>query len=71
MVDAEFVVHCPPSPYPPTACRIAGAGLYVKSLERQLRRRGLTPPLLEHDLVAEMRGERQDVLPGPPSETTR
>lgn len=52
------------------ACRVAGAGLYVKSLERQLRRRGLTPPLLEHDLVAEMRGERQEVLPDPPSPPT-
>ena len=50
------------------ACRVAGSGLYIKSLKRQLRRRGLTPSLLEHDLVAEMRGERQRVLSGPPSQ---
>jgi predicted secreted protein len=49
------------------ACRVAGSGLYIKSLEHQLRRRRLTPLLLEHDLVAEMRGERQEVLPGPPN----
>ncbi len=48
------------------ACRVAGSGLYMKSLKRQLRRRRLTPPLLEHDLVAEMRGERQQVLPTRP-----
>jgi hypothetical protein len=51
------------------ACRVAGSGLYIKSLKRQLRRRRLTPPLLEHDLVAEMRGERQKVLPAPPSQS--
>jgi predicted secreted protein len=51
------------------ACRVTGSGLYVKSLERQLRRRRLTPPLLEHDLVAEMRGERQEVLPAPPNQS--
>jgi hypothetical protein len=45
------------------ACRAAGSGLYIKAIKRQLRRRGLTPPLFEHDLVAEMRGERQEVLP--------
>jgi hypothetical protein len=50
------------------ACRVAGSGLYIKSLERQLRRRRLTSPLLEHDLVAEMRGEHQEVLPAPPSQ---
>jgi predicted secreted protein len=48
------------------ACRVAGSGLYVRSLKRQLRRRGLTPPLLEHDLVAEMRGQHQQVFPTPP-----
>lgn len=48
------------------ACRLAGSGLYISALKRQLRRRGLTPPLLEHDLVAEMRGQRQHVLPTSP-----
>jgi uncharacterized protein YbbK (DUF523 family) len=44
------------------ACRRAGAGIFIRSLQRQLRRRGLAVPLLEHDLVAEMRGQRQRVL---------
>jgi predicted secreted protein len=44
------------------ASRRAGEGLFIRSLQRQLRRRGLAVPLLEHDLVAEMRGQRQDVL---------
>jgi hypothetical protein len=48
------------------ACRAAGSGYYIKAVQRQLRRRRLTPPLLEHDLVAEMRGERQEVLPASP-----
>jgi predicted secreted protein len=52
------------------ACRVAGAGLFINSLQRQLRRRRLTPPLLEHDLVAEMRGERQHVLPTGPDRLT-
>lgn len=41
------------------ACRVQGEGLYVRTLRRQLERRGLAVPFLEHDLVAEMRGERQ------------
>lgn len=41
------------------ASRRAGTGIFTRSLQRQLRRRGLAVPLLEHDLVAEMRGERQ------------
>jgi predicted secreted protein len=51
------------------ACRLAGSGLYINSLKRQLRRRRLTPPLLEHDLVTEMRGERQQVLPTSPGKS--
>jgi predicted secreted protein len=47
------------------ACREAGSGLYIAALKRELRRRRLTTALLEHDLVAEMRGERQQVLPAP------
>jgi predicted secreted protein len=46
------------------ACRNAGQGLFVRALARELRRRRIDVPLLEHDLVAEMRGERQRVLPG-------
>jgi predicted secreted protein len=45
------------------ACRRAGAGIFIRSLRRQLRRRGLDVPLLEHDLVAEMEGRCQRVLP--------
>ena len=48
------------------ACREAGEGLYISALKRQLRRRRLTIPLLEHDLVAEMHGRRQQVLPRSP-----
>jgi hypothetical protein len=49
------------------ASRRAGGGIFIRCLQRRLRRRGLEAPLLEHDLVAEMRGERQrllDRLPG-------
>jgi predicted secreted protein len=46
------------------ACREAGPGLFIAALERELKRRSLAVPLLEHDLVAEMRGEPQQVLPG-------
>lgn len=45
------------------ACRRAGRGLFVEALSDELARRGLVVPLLEHDLVAEMRGERQRVWP--------
>lgn len=39
------------------ACRTAGEGLFIRVLRRELRRRGLEVPMLEHDLVAELRGE--------------
>jgi predicted secreted protein len=45
------------------ASRRAGAGIFTRALQRELRRRHLTVPLWEHDLVAEMRGEHQQVLP--------
>jgi predicted secreted protein len=47
------------------ASRRLGAGIFIQALERQLRRRHLAVPLFEHDLVAEMRGERQQVLDSP------
>ena len=47
------------------ACRTAGQGLFIRALGRELRRRGIGAALLEHDLVAEMRGEPQQVLPRP------
>ena len=44
------------------ACRRAGEGLFIKALDRELKRRRLTVPALEHDLAAELRGQRQAVL---------
>lgn len=41
------------------ACRRAGQGLFTQALDRELRRRGLSVPALEHDLAAELRGEPQ------------
>lgn len=46
-----------------TACRTAGEGLFVRALKHQLRRRNLAVPFLEHDLVAEMRGQPQTLRP--------
>lgn len=43
-------------------CRQAGAGLFVKALDRALERRRLTVDAFEHDLAAELRGQRQSVL---------
>ncbi|MGA8803873.1 MAG: hypothetical protein WB866_04225 [Solirubrobacterales bacterium] len=40
-------------------CRTAGEGLFLRTLARQLARRGITVPLAEYDLVAEMRGAPQ------------
>lgn len=50
-------------------CRRAGEGMFVGLLDRELRRRGLTVPALEHDLAAELRGERYSVLAIPPTRT--
>jgi predicted secreted protein len=71
----EVIAHTPPDTVDRktlnreavAACRVAGSGLYISALKRQLRRRRLAVPLLEHDLVAEMRGQRQHLfssLPG-------
>jgi predicted secreted protein len=49
-------------------CRIVGEGLFIRTLKRQLSRRQIEVPLLEHDLVAEMHGDPQvslEVLAGP------
>ncbi|MFN8032928.1 MAG: 2-thiouracil desulfurase family protein [Mycobacterium sp.] len=43
-------------------CRRAGEGLFIRSLDRELKRRRLTVPAIEHDLAAELRGERQWLL---------
>lgn len=40
-------------------CRIAGDGLFTRALKRQLRRRAIDVRVLEHDLIAEMRGLEQ------------
>ena len=47
-------------------CHRRGEGLFIKALDRELKRRRLDVPAFEHDLVAELRGRRQQVLvPGP------
>ncbi len=50
-------------------CRRAGEGLFIGALDRLLRRRGLAVPALEHDLAAELRGQRQPLLVAPPPRT--
>lgn len=50
-------------------CRRPGAGLFIESLDRELQRRRVNLPAREHDLAAELRGERQSVLAGPPPRT--
>jgi predicted secreted protein len=41
------------------ACRTAGEGMFLRLLRLRLRRLRLDVPLLEHDLIAEMRGVAQ------------
>jgi uncharacterized protein YbbK (DUF523 family) len=48
------------------ACRVAGEGLFTRTLRRQLERRHAGVPFVEYDLVAEMRG-----LPQPPGGVAR
>ena len=43
-------------------CRRAGEGLFIQELDRALSHRHLTVPAFEHDLAAELRGERQAVF---------
>ncbi len=50
-------------------CRRPGDGLFIKALDKQLRRRHVAVPAFEHDLAAELRGERQAVLAPGPSRT--
>ncbi len=47
-------------------CRREGEGLFIAALDRQLCRRGLEVPALEHDLAAELRGSRQTLLSAGP-----
>ena len=42
-----------------TTCQVPGEGLFVRALRRQLRRRKIDVPFLEHDLILEMQGRRQ------------
>jgi hypothetical protein len=37
-------------------CRRPGEGLFIRALDRELRRRGLTLPAFEHDLERELHG---------------
>jgi uncharacterized protein YbbK (DUF523 family) len=50
-------------------CRRKGEGLFIAALHRQLRRRGLEVPALEHDLVAELHGSHQTLLTARPLRT--
>jgi uncharacterized protein YbbK (DUF523 family) len=43
-------------------CRRTGEGMFIKALDRELKHRRLTLTALEHDLAAELHGERQAVL---------
>jgi uncharacterized protein YbbK (DUF523 family) len=47
-------------------CRRPGQGLFVRALDRELARRGLSVPAFEHDLAAELRGEHPALLDRPP-----
>ena len=46
-------------------CRRPGEGLFIKAFDRQLKRRGISVPALEHDLAAELAGRRQTLLATP------
>jgi predicted secreted protein len=50
-------------------CRRSGEGLFIAALDRQLGRRGLEVPALEHDLAAELRGSQQTLLTAGPLRT--
>lgn len=50
-------------------CRRPGEGLFIKALDRALKRRRLTVPALEHDLAAELRGQHQAVRATPTPRT--
>ena len=50
-------------------CRRPGEGLFIKALDRQLKRRKLSVPALEHDLAAELGGETRTLLSTPASRT--
>jgi hypothetical protein len=51
------------------ACRRPGEGLFIEALDRELKRKGMTVPAVEHDLAAELHGKRQSVLAAPPPRT--
>jgi uncharacterized protein YbbK (DUF523 family) len=42
-----------------TESRVAGEGLFIRALRKQLRRRRIEIPFLEHDLIIEMQGREQ------------
>jgi len=47
-------------------CLTDGQGLFIQALKRELDRRRLHVPFLEHDLVAEMHGENSPLAPFAP-----
>ena len=50
-------------------CRRPGAGMFIEALDRQLKRRGLALPALEHDLATELHKGTQTLLSTPPTRT--
>ena len=52
-------------------CRRAGQGLFITALDRELKRRRLTVHAFEHDLPAELHGQRQTLLAAPALRTLR
>jgi uncharacterized protein YbbK (DUF523 family) len=50
-------------------CRRPGEGMFIRALDRQLTRRGLSLPAREHDLATELQGGTQKVLDAPAART--
>jgi hypothetical protein len=46
-------------------CRHSGEGMFIRALDRQLNRRGIRIPAVEHDLATELEGGAQTLLSTP------
>jgi predicted secreted protein len=51
------------------ACRRPGEGLFIRALDRQLKRRGIRIPAVEHDIATELQGGSQTLLSTPTPRT--
>ena len=51
------------------SCRRPGEGIFIHELDRQLKRRGIALPALEHDLAGELQGDVQPLLEAPAART--